>query len=393
MLAPYRDQLKRLGQRLAGNAVFGTPVLEDEDEQVAEIPQLTIHKAQGRGYDIVYFLTTEDCSYKTRFPWSQKLRMINVAVSRAKKEFRIIASMQWLPEELQMRYAGYTLPTRRPAGKDDSGELMVQKLIAYTAANSDARDAEEGFGLIRSELSSVFDKVPLARLRGTSTLSAPEVCLNEALSPLAERLGLRVGIELPLSTFTPAAELTADMLEGYDMPAEELIAYREHSRLDTVLFDSDDNVRAVIEVDGGYHRADDAEIAAADRKKDIWLRDILGENAAFLRLPTDGSSFGELGAIERLLSQGKALPADHTALMQSEVRLERYRLVADRDQRLTECVKAMSEIAESCEDDSGSDALSAIQSLSYADPENEELERFEAAGKDLYPEIKEEDWL
>lgn len=73
---------------------------ESEDEDAEQtVPMLTVHKSQGREFDIVYFLPVEDGDWE--YPWSQHKRLVNVAVSRAKKELRIIASAQIMSESLQ----------------------------------------------------------------------------------------------------------------------------------------------------------------------------------------------------------------------------------------------------------------------------------------------------
>lgn len=66
-----------------------------------DLQSLSIHKSQGRGYDIVYLMTVEDDYSVNPIPWGQKMRIINVAVSRAKKELHIITSRIWIPQYIQ----------------------------------------------------------------------------------------------------------------------------------------------------------------------------------------------------------------------------------------------------------------------------------------------------
>lgn len=67
---------------------------------------LTFHKSQGRGYDIVYLMTAEDDCESKNAPWGQNIRIINVAVSRAKKELHVITSRIWMPQYIQEKLIG-----------------------------------------------------------------------------------------------------------------------------------------------------------------------------------------------------------------------------------------------------------------------------------------------
>lgn len=116
VLAPFRFQLQLLQERLEKELSRELELSEDMDldndrlnaastsnNDSSGLPSLSIHKAQGKGYDIVYVMTVEDDYKCTRAPWGQNMRIINVAVSRAKKELHIITSRIWIPQYIQKK--------------------------------------------------------------------------------------------------------------------------------------------------------------------------------------------------------------------------------------------------------------------------------------------------
>ena len=148
VLSPYVYQLHRLKQELERLGAF--PALSEGDEEENTLPRLSIHEAQGREYDIVCYLPVEDNYPPEGIPRSQEQRTVNVALSRAVREFRIITAARWLPD-------GF--PERPPeAGEDD--RLQLSALIRYAL--------EKGARPVRSGLRSIFDAIPRIRRERSS---------------------------------------------------------------------------------------------------------------------------------------------------------------------------------------------------------------------------------
>lgn len=299
VICPFRYEIEllsdRLGERLGELGLKDSDITKVIDED--DLPRLTIHKAQGKGFDVVYLLTVED--YYVRDLWSQRMRMVNVAVSRAKKEFCVIASSQWLPEELQEKWTGYILPS----GEDSEPEQMYcQKLLRYIADNCPEPQGE--FGFHRSAVTSVFDQVPRLRREipcgakhSAQLLSAPAKCVEAAL--LAE-FGQTYTLvrELPLREIDQVREVRSE--------DPELNAYLETSRIDFALCEGT-RIRLLVEVDGAYHRDRRSAVWRNDRKKDRWIRELLKAGDIFVRLPTDGSTENEMALLRSRLAGGKTV--------------------------------------------------------------------------------------
>ena len=305
VISPYRGQIKSLKERLTEviradeNANEEIRRLSDEwnaeDEQLDEEQEwirnlmsehiLTIHQSQGKGVDIVCFMSVCDYDSPTHEPWPQERRMINVAVSRAKKEFHLITCNQWLPEEFQEKECGYILAHPNP--KDN---YYFLKFIEYTyekyiqmkgSSNADLTDGD--FGFHRSTITSLFDRVPVRRKDGLEGSSAPEECMRDFLMETLPE-GYKIYREVPLS------ELYSS--ENCD---DELKAYIENgARTDFLICSRNDNALLAIEVDGELHRFGD-EIEKQrewDRYKNKCF-DLMMNEVIFLRIKTDGSGCWE----------------------------------------------------------------------------------------------------
>lgn len=289
VIAPFRVQIElfeeRLEKELEEMALDPacTCVIDSDD-----IPRLTIHKAQGKGYNMVYLLTTEDY-YKNESAWCQRKRLINVAVSRAKDEFCVITSSQWLPEQLQQELTGYVIPNSEGAEPNNEG-MYIRKLIRYIADNSSKADKNHGFH--KSRITSVFDKIPYYRHEystGKNTDTdpyAPARCMENALrASLPEQY--TIVQELPLKSIDQAATAYSSN--------PEMMAYLQRARLDFVIMEGN-SVRLIIEVDGANHRDRKNDLQKKrDEMKDRWIRNILDSDNIYLRIPTDGDANDENG--------------------------------------------------------------------------------------------------
>lgn len=295
VISPYRGQLEILEKLLKSEiesernheikALLGADLgIEGGKEEPEEkIPCLTIHKSQGKGFDIVCFLSVCDYDSPSHEPWAQQRRMINVAVSRAKKEFHVITCNQWLPEEFQENEIGYVRP--HPKQADD---YYLLKLIDYTYKNLKNKNLQNGdFGFHRSAITSLLDRIPIYRENETKisfaqkkhvqAASAPEKCMRDFL----------------VKHFSGEYKIYKEILLGEIYPSGEcddceLKEYIENgSRIDFLIC-KDKNVLLAIEVDGEHHRSGDEKEERHDELKDRCF-ELLEKEMAYLRINTDGS--------------------------------------------------------------------------------------------------------
>ncbi len=308
VLSPYAYPLYRLQQRL--RELGAETELEEGDPEENTLPQLTVNKAQGREYDLVYYLPVEDVGRRDRWPWSQDKHLVNVAVSRAMREFRLILSACWLPAEYQRQELGYAQELRHPEDGDGENQLQLAALVRYAM--------DLGFTPVRSEIRSLFDAVPWRRrmLGENAADSAPARCLEAALARLMPP-GCRVRRELPLAELVPPEKQNVEEEEN----GEALLSFLRFpdTKVDFVLYQGETPFCA-IEVDGGHHRKDPRQ-KERDEKKNYWLKKALGEDG-FLRLPTDGTTENEEERIVRVMEErGIAVPERGTVRDQPMERL------------------------------------------------------------------------
>lgn len=281
IIAPYRNILAIIEEELdkaSFRRELGEVVLEEQQEDGAvgnnEQPffVLTIHRSQGKGCNSIFFLSSEDSSYETRWPWSQQKRMLNVAVSRAKNELCVITSSLWLPKEFQDAYAKHTITVlEKDAPEEKKDNMFLCKLLDYVYYDCAGLKCREEYGFHKSGITSIFDDVPyyrqLMRMNENSCNgpSAPELCMTEALK---QRYSDKYDIlkEVPMSVLSIECE------------PNEL-------RIDFVVC-SGDRALAAIEVDGSYHRDSEVQEQYDEKKNDILLRH---NGISLVRVKTDGS--------------------------------------------------------------------------------------------------------
>lgn len=309
ILSPYKKQLRILQKKLLSmpdvQDFMKEIHLENEDQFTETLPQLTIHSSQGRGYDIVYLMPVEDCSYSRMWAWSQRKRMINVAVSRAKKELRVITSSQWLPDEVQKKYTRHVLQLRKPdEPEEEKNQLFVKKLMDYV---SECNVNDPVFGFHRSEIRSVFDAVPWYRQEfhishdEAQTFSAPERCMLDALKENFPEF--QIYREFPLEFLTKNAETPEDD----EFSQDDLLQYRQLARIDIVICKGNQALLA-IEVDGAHHRIENQTIQQNDARKNLWMKAV--PRLHFLRFPTNGETSNEIQRIQREISSCDGIEID-----------------------------------------------------------------------------------
>ncbi len=285
--AELTDAVSELEQQL------GTLELElDDDDELSEcrIFELSIHKAQGRGYDIVYLLNIEDqFSVNGRYPWGQRKCLVNVAVSRAKKELTVVTSATWLPDGFRKKKSIISAwlddDIQRSSAEND---LYVYRLLKYMYKNG----GEGCFEKIAA--ASVFDdKVScriLYRTGDSGRGSAPEMCVYDNLWKVIFNKDCYIARELPMTSIA--------------LPDGKESGLSKERRIDIAVC-SGDRLLLAIEVDGSYHRfgGDLEETQRGDREKDRFFAEVLGDEKLMLRIPDNGSTANEMDTVAERLAR------------------------------------------------------------------------------------------
>lgn len=326
VLSPYRGQLTELETLLRGqkhaDRLHMIAAREEDEERLAPLDTAapsagtnvtTIHRSQGREYDIVYLLPVDEGSWEN--PWSQRRQLINVAVSRAKKELRVITSSSVMSEETQKalheRDAALRTVPRAPATadaiEDPDAASYLGRLVDYVGEHQNDGSEPSGFGLLGTGLPSVFDNAVYCDQVTSDVhrdvVSGPEWSLCEELAAS----GL-------LDEYVVLSEPHAgDILKGIDV---------NEMRFDLVIADKEWCPLLAIEVDGLHHRHIpnkkgrniDKKVSDADKDRaclkaggkviaSLPERPIDGHVDAapfmLLRMPTDGRSFAELDRLRQ----------------------------------------------------------------------------------------------
>lgn len=361
ILSPYTGQLEEL-RRMLEAAGAGEGLSEERGREGAADPlsaqgpeSLTIHKAQGQQFDIVYLLPVEDGRWK--WPWSQGRRLINVAVSRARRELVVIASTRLMSPALQRELTGHVLsdgsarPADNPetvAGARERQELYVQKLVDYAHDRGKARrenDPQARFGLHRTRLSSVFDAIPRVidecrSASGAPIDRTPEVLVGRMIARIVMSTpGLAYASDVRIDRCWPREMLDWNLADDGFATARQKLRFATNkdkgreSHFDFVIGEKrTGRILLAIEVDGAGHRAmrnDGRRVEEAKRDtpeklrhriwcqtcKDAIVRDMGGvvlqgnirtdratlrdPSFVLLRLPSDGTTAFECEALRR----------------------------------------------------------------------------------------------
>jgi len=212
---------------------------------------LTIHKSQGREFDVVYLLPVEDGVWEGVF--AQKKRMVNVAVSRAKKELRIITSKKYMDDQSETE-----------GEERDEGELYLRELVKYVRENATQEDREKGFGIQPCNLRSIFD----GKKKTEENISAAQKAVEDLLAEIVPALEItwerREGWDREVRVADVVKELgvsKADVLKTLlgenfrsHIAYSKVSQFLRYASLDCVLRDESGRPFLAIEVDGSYHR-------------------------------------------------------------------------------------------------------------------------------------------
>lgn len=265
ILAPFHGQINYVKQALdtalkpvVSDGDIEASTVDSDDELSSEVNMLTIHRSQGRGFDIVYLLPVEDGNWE--WPWSQGRRLTNVAVSRAKRELRIITSTTLMSQELYREISGHDHPQSILAG-DDPQQMFVRLLANYVAGQASLAGNDPHFGFRQSGVRSIFDDIVKTRenkkvVEKSATgrqpqleESIPQLIVREELAAMAASRGLRLVCQLGLEDICTQEQ--REQLNG-----------GEH--LDFALMDASGKIFMAVEVDGGFHRFNRQEVVRKD---------------------------------------------------------------------------------------------------------------------------------
>lgn len=341
-------QMKLVDEEVSGN--------EDEGDRFAmltftKVDSSTVHKAQGKEFHIVYLLPTEDAA-NWEYPWSQGGRLVNVAVSRAMWELCVISSSLLMSDATRAALGCPPLEPHQKLPGESPRQLYIQKLIDY-ARETGGKDFlfpgdKKFYGFHKTRRPSIFDdsyKIAFfcralfkadnraAELRKQEAFWAPQRIVEQTLWRLCAERDLLLYKEVPLDAFCQkdgAAAITreaaATLVNGLETE-EQAERFLKHARLDFVICDKARRPLLIVEADGAYHRHTEDGIRNDQLKDDILRRILnvefvdagklndptllegrdsfcamLSETKAglyFLRLPSNGSSFGETNELRK----------------------------------------------------------------------------------------------
>ena len=289
VLSPFRGQIETLKEMLEKDRedckTACSSVSDDEGSDKTAIDGyilqnidergMTIHKSQGHEYDIVYFLPVDDMNWE--WPWSQGGRLVNVAVSRAKSELVVITSTGLMSKETQqalvdsgsMPQECVTKSYNKGQGAQEEGEdkpknlRYVEKLIDYVRRFGDDYfpAGSNGYGFVRSDVTSMFDTVPHLRQQGVRDDMATERACVDALSSVdLGKHGLSVVRDVRLSSLQPKHSWDETLGKDEAFPAADELKFINSgdgdtgSHFDFAIIDKDRRLVLAIEVDGAQHR-------------------------------------------------------------------------------------------------------------------------------------------
>lgn len=226
-ISPYRKQADKATQ-------MESNILSD-----------TVHKYQGRGKDIIVFSTVLDNKASKRtFNFVDDKHMVNVAVSRAKKQFILVTGQNVFEEN----------------------SIEVRDLIRYIKYNT----LEES--IINSKIVSIFDllykdyAVVLEELNKNIIYKYRYKSENIMYTKLLEILS-----ESKYKDFEVAGQVLLDniFIDKSDLTSDEVRYINNRASVDFLIYRKMDNAPIIaIEVDGFYYHENNEEQQRRDRLKD-----------------------------------------------------------------------------------------------------------------------------
>lgn len=244
VISPYRDHADMLKQRLPAGAEADT-----------------IHKYQGREKDTIIFNTVRNQINV----FIDNPNLINVAVSRAVKEFIVVK-----PESMEL-----------PHGTN------IGDMIRYICYTTDPKET-----IVKGKIGSVFDLLYKEYNKVFATFIESNNNIKGSAAEIIAYKLLREEILLPNSQYSSidmAREYKLrDLIRDYELLSEDEVAFIKHNaRLDFLLYSKIDKTPILaIEVDGiSFHNNELQQ--ERDNKKNHIL-EIIG--LPLLRLSTDGHS-------------------------------------------------------------------------------------------------------
>lgn len=244
VIAPYRAHADMLKKRLPAGAEADT-----------------IHKYQGREKDTIIFNTVSNQINE----FIDNPNLINVAVSRAVKEFIVVK-----PESMELPFG------------TNIGDMI--RYICYTTEPKDT--------IVKGKICSVFDLLYKEYNKVFATFIESNNNIKGSAAEIIIHKLLQTEILLPNSRYSSidmAREYKLrDLIRTYELLSEDEVAFIKHNaRLDFLLYSKIDKTPILaIEVDGvSFH---DNELQRERDNKKNHILEIIG--LPLLRLSTDGHS-------------------------------------------------------------------------------------------------------
>lgn len=400
VLSPFRIQLQLLKEymendkelkKTLGNA-FQTDI--EADNQDDDLPKndnpdtlqsLSIHKAQGKGYDIVYLMTVEDNYENSKEPWGQKMRTINVAASRAKKELHVITSSIWIPQYIHKELPEFEGTAPLPdyvraqlngrteeafyerlfaeGEKNDKSKenLYIGRLCKWVYDNRGAWEQNNSrgkFGFRKTATSSVFD--------GFTNDADPHKVIKKALmdsrrdlteADIKTRVSLNAAPDLVKELKDPRAA------SEWETPSDKALAEE-----DFIFICKDNRIKVIVHVlDENYRNA------CAEQEQYgfySWLNDSIKQTRGkdkYIAIPTNGALGGEDEKILEKFDKSK-----------ENLIFKENNAIGLLNSKTRECFEAVSQMVYDDEgrfklvppfDDEKNDIINKLK-LDYSDPEN-----------------------
>lgn len=242
VITPYRDHANMLKKRLPAGAEADT-----------------IHKYQGREKDTIIFNTVRNQINE----FIDNPNLINVAVSRAVKEFIVV----------------------KPASMDLPHGTNIGDMIRYICYTSDPEET-----IVKGKVCSIFDLLYKEYNKTFAAFIESNTNIKGSAAEIIVHKLLQQEVLLPNSPFSSIDMVREyklrDLIRNYELFSENEVAFiKNNARLDFLLYSKIDKTPILaIEVDGvSFH---DNELQQERDKKKDHILEMIG--LPLLRLSTDG---------------------------------------------------------------------------------------------------------
>lgn len=228
----------------------------------------TVSKAQGQEFDIVYFFPVIDG--KEHHSPSQNMNLVNVAVTRAKEEFNIIASDRMFDSSLLQEIEKFSNLESKSAYSSIEINSEAKELDLYTTKLFNYIYELDGFNSFKeAKFVSIFDENPkYVKYREEKSIadmidSAGEFVLNNNLQSIfsnKQKYKIMNQIYCDLIKIDETSQDSNSYIYNMKTDNERKRIENDenpetnHLRYDFGILDENNRVLMLIEIDGSHHR-------------------------------------------------------------------------------------------------------------------------------------------